>query len=1688
MPFNLFISTGLAAFFLLFSSQVSGQNCPPYTFNITTTDCFCPGEPVTLTVEGPSGNFSYYWTNGQTGNPATFYFPPSPTYGDMNVNVLDESTGCVYFAPYKYGMFCIDLVLDSNGPKCEGQATTLTATATVVNNGSAFNPNFYWSTGATGSTTTVTTAGEYEVYFAATHPNWVGGCYDTSSITISTIPAPQPVIEGPETVCEGNSIDLIAFGGPFVTHSWNPGASDTDLLTVTEPGNYSVTVTNEYGCKGTASHTVTGLPGTQAVIIGPSQITCLDTAVSLKVLGVHDQIEWSNGANTSSIWVNAGGEYSVTVTNAYGCTADDFHVLGAQPMIPPQITGPSGIPCPGDTVQLQVIGTYQSYVWSNGANSAATKVAQGGTYVVTVTNALGCTATTSYSLGMGVSPSPGISPPACSGNALQMTALGGPFAHYKWSNSDTASQTTALQPGIYTLTVTNTAGCTATAVAMVDGALFAQPLINASPYTCNGVVQLAAPAGFQHYQWSNGDTLGSTTATSSGLYSLVTTNTAGCTASAQLMVTVPPIPNTVLTGGGTFCQIDPVTLAADAGFVAYQWSSGQVNVQAISPGQPGAYAVTVTDAYGCTASAATTVDLFPIPFVQINGATAFCPGATSELQASPGFISYNWSNGANDDSIILGQSEIISLTVTDANGCLATNTVSVIEYPAPQVQITGPASICNGSSASLNVSGNFSFYEWSTGAQTPGISAVQGGIYAVTATDSNGCRDTAYFTLSTGAQLTPTIAIQTNWCQSSVNLDAGDSYANYQWSGGQTASEITVDTSGIYELWVSDAAGCSGTAQVNISVPVPPLLGLNGPASVCPGSGATLQASTGFVQYNWPDGPGNAAWQAPHSGTYALTATDAYGCTATASFTITDFTPPEPVITGPTAICGGASAELNAGQGFSEYEWSTGAATSNILVNLPAWYGLTVTDANGCTGTASHVLGIGNLPSPVLDVVIEPCGGLALLDGGAGYAAYEWSNGAQTSATSVTLSGQFNLTVTNDMGCTAVGTALVDIPQTPAVSILGPGNICPEASALLQASPGFENYLWSGGATGLAVTIDQGGGYALTATDANGCTATANFIVQEWDAPAPQIAGLSGICAGETAVLSVTPEFSHYYWPDGSTSSSFVVSSGGAYSVTVTDLHGCTGAAAFDFVEYPLPAPSVAAQPYACNAIITLLADPGYTVYQWSEGSSGPVIEVATNGDYALTVTDDNNCKATITVPVVVPPPPMVEITGTPVICEGVSAELHATAGLAFYEWTNGQTGSGISATQEGVYGVTATDAWGCSVSSAFSLSVHSPDYFLTEKWSCFARDTGVVAQFLHNQYGCDSTIVVITRLSPPMLIDVVANSDYNGSAVSCAGASDGSAQALVNGGTAPLSYQWSNGATNASLDGLPPGGLGLTITDAAGCSKTVGLLLTAPPAPSVAVTATGAPCFGVGSIELSQFYGAGAPYQVDLAGQSTLSQGESLLFDQLQAGDYPLVVTDANGCVYSSLIALPAPTPVAQEFRDTFLVDPGTLLTLEAPAGFPAQDWQWTPAAGLSCFDCPVATLLAAEEVVIEAVQTDVNGCSAMGVYVIRLRESEIDRPDIYIPNAIRPGSADNGVFTVFSDQQILNIRIMQVYDRWGELVADFRDLAPNGPAGWTGDFRGNACSPGVYGYYIELDMADGSVKRLKGGVTLVR
>ncbi|HNM25548.1 MAG TPA: hypothetical protein PKL15_08970, partial [Saprospiraceae bacterium] len=496
---------GLIAFFSLVAG-IKAQNCPPKAFSVINEDCFCPGQPVTMTVVGPPGNYEYWWSNGVTGNPVVMYLPTFPPYGAIGLNIVDEN-GCIYFTETKYSKFCVDIDLATDAPKCEGQAITLNATADVSTNNSGWMPTFQWSNGASGSNTTVNTAGVYDVTCSIVNVVSNNGvnyvyCAKSASITVETNPLPEPLIEGEPTICPGETVDLVATGGPYYSYSWYPGSGLGEGIGIHEPGNYSVTVTNEYGCKGTDSYSVSGLPGTSAVIIGPSQITCADTAVALKVLGVHDQILWSTGADTSTIFVNTSGEYSVTVTNAYGCTAEDFHNLGAQPMTQPQISGPSGIACPGQTVHLQASANFSSYYWTGGYTTAGIDVAQGGTYTVTVSNALGCTATKSFTVNMSPPVLPGLSPPVCAGNTLQLNALGGPFTQYAWSNGDSTAQATLLQGGNYTLTVTNAAGCTGTASTSVDNALFATPSITAGAYACNGLVSLTASPGFWHYQWS----------------------------------------------------------------------------------------------------------------------------------------------------------------------------------------------------------------------------------------------------------------------------------------------------------------------------------------------------------------------------------------------------------------------------------------------------------------------------------------------------------------------------------------------------------------------------------------------------------------------------------------------------------------------------------------------------------------------------------------------------------------------------------------------------------------------------------------------------------------------------------------------------------------------------------------------------------------------------------------------------------------------------------------------------------------------------------------------------------------------------------------------------------------------------------------------------------------------------------
>lgn len=436
------------------------------------------------------------------------------------------------------------------------------------------------------------------------------GCTGTDQVLVTVLPtpAPTPVItaNGNTTFCAGGSVMLVA--PPADSYLWSNGLT-SQTIPVTTAGNYSVTV-NVGICSGSSQIvpiTVNALPST--TITASATALCPGATATLSVPTAATYL-WSNGAITPSISTATPGAYSVTVTNAAGCTATSAPVTITAASIPTVTVTPNGPVsfCTGGNVVLNSSASAGStYLWSNGATTPNITATTSGVYFVTVTNAAGCQA---------------------SSNNIVVSA----------QQTFTATAT-ALSP---------TTVCAGTPVTLV-----------ASPGSS--------------YLWSNGATTQGVNVTAGGPITVTVTNASGCTGtSAPINVTVLPVPNATINAAGplTFCQGGSVNLTA-AGGTSYSWSTG-ANTAAIAANASGNYVVTVTAANGCTDTeqATVTVNAVPSANVVMDGNSVLCPGETLTLSAAPG-NTYAWTTGSNASEITVTNAGTYGVTVTSSNGCSA---------------------------------------------------------------------------------------------------------------------------------------------------------------------------------------------------------------------------------------------------------------------------------------------------------------------------------------------------------------------------------------------------------------------------------------------------------------------------------------------------------------------------------------------------------------------------------------------------------------------------------------------------------------------------------------------------------------------------------------------------------------------------------------------------------------------------------------------------------------------------------------------------------------------------------------------------------------------------------------------------------------------------------------------------------
>jgi hypothetical protein len=464
--------------------------------------------------------------------------------------------------------------------------------------------------------------------------------------------------------------------------------------------------------------------------------------------------------------------------------------------------GPNQSVCAGTAVTLTGAGS-QNCTWNNGVvNGVPFIPLTTQTYTLTGTNTNSCAGIWNGTdqVTVTVNPLPTVSAgnnqSVCAGSSVTLSGSGA--SSYTWSNGvQNGVPFTPNATQTYTVTGTDANGCSNTAQVTVT--------VNPSPNVSGGNNQsicIGSPvtlsgSGAINYSWNNGVVNGTTfTPLATQTYTVTGTNANGCSNTAQVTVTVNPLPTVSAGSNQSVCVGTPVTLIG-SGANTYSWTNGVANATPFIPMGTQIYTVTGTNANGCSNTAHVTVTVNPSPNVSAGSNQSVCAGSPVTLSGS-GASSYTWSNGiSNGVPFVPIATQMYTVTGT-ANGCSNTAQVTVTVNPIPNISAGADQSICSGDPVTLNGSGG-STYQWNNNvvngqAFTPNQSAN----YVLNGTDSLGCQGTD----------TVVVTVLEN-ATSTLTQTALDSYT----LNGQTYTQ-----SGTYTQTVPAANGCDSTITLNLTL------------------------------------------------------------------------------------------------------------------------------------------------------------------------------------------------------------------------------------------------------------------------------------------------------------------------------------------------------------------------------------------------------------------------------------------------------------------------------------------------------------------------------------------------------------------------------------------------------------------------------------------------------------------------------------------------------------------------------------------------------------------------------------------------------------------------------------------------------------------------------------------------------
>jgi hypothetical protein len=976
----------------------------------------CAGEPVIFAATDLSGQggLEYQWLrDGQAVDGENGIELSTAIGGSYALQVTNASTGCSYTttaATLAVETVPVPLAL-ANGPTtvCDGVSVVLEATDA---DGAALQ--WYLDgvaiAGADEASLSASESGSYTVVATS-----VNGCSSDVSaaveVTVDPVPsAPALSAAGATTFCAGEQVLLTAAGDAGVTWQWSldgseiPGA-DSNELSVSASGTYTVLATNAFGCTTEAAAsvavTVNPVPPVPAVAATGPTTVCTGESVLLQATDIAGATyQWFlNGAviagADASVWAaTEGGSYSVSLTNTFACTTastqDLVVTIDPVPNTPGLSAAGATTFCAGGDVTLQADGD-AGVVWEwtlngqviTGADTDQLTVSASGDYGVTATNSFGCATSANATVTVQVDPIPAV--PAvvaadvitfCDGGAVTLIAMADPDDVFLWT---------------------------------LDGTII---------------------PGAEQNQYL---------ASLAGDYAAIAVNAAGCSsaASAPVTVTVLPLPAapTVNIGGPTeFCDGGSVFLnAISTPGSAFEWYlNGTAILGAGGAGyaaeETGSYSVIATNVEGCVSLLSdpvlVEVEALPsTPFITALDTTTFCAGGAVVLVAVGDAGTTNqWLNndvaitGADAAQLVTSNSGTYTAISTSATGCSSAPSqpieVNVLPLPTtPLLSANGPTSFCVGGEVTLNATADAGTnFQWTLNGSDlideteSEITVSESGGYAVVSTDAFGCTSTSGIAtvfvegLPDAAVLSAT-STTTLCLGSTVVLEADAAPGlNYTWSlngavlANATGASYEAGVAGEYTVVVATALGCAAQASNGVTVivnalPATPAIILSEPPTFCAGASTTLIAiAAPDLDFQWTlngepiAGATQNQLTVSEGGLYSLGVTNASGCSANAvaSVVVTVNELPEtPLIT--------QSMDTLFTSGAGPHQWYLngvlipGATDDFLVVETNGNYTVTTTNANGCTSTSAVTtvsnVGVGEVANTTFSVYPNPSNG-----------------------------------------------------------------------------------------------------------------------------------------------------------------------------------------------------------------------------------------------------------------------------------------------------------------------------------------------------------------------------------------------------------------------------------------------------------------------------------------------------------------------------------------------------------------------------------------------------------------------------------------------------------------------------------------------------------------------------------------